>query len=85
MSTEEKLEIVYPSDWSYTLIGVDLSDIKASADRILEGREFSFRPSKASSGKKYFSAIVSCLVDNEEDRLSIYSKFKAEKEIRMVL
>jgi len=85
MSTEEKLEIDYPSDWSYTLIGMDLSDIREIAEGILENRSFSFKPSKASSGKKYFSAIVSCQVESEEDRLDIYSKFKAHENIKMVL
>ncbi len=84
MNTEEP-EIHYPTSWSYTLIGAELSQLENAAKEIIGQRSFSFRPSKSSSGGKYFSAKLECTVESETERLGIYEGLKGHSKIKMVL
>ena len=83
--SKQKLELAYPCDWTYKLIGSEKQAIqKAIHDVILE-REHNVTHSNASKTWKYVSLNLKLLVHNEDDRKFIFEALKKHQNIKMVL
>jgi putative lipoic acid-binding regulatory protein len=82
---KEKLELNYPTSWTYKLIGHEKEAIsKAIKDVILE-KEHTLKHSNNSKTGKYVSMNLELIVTNEDERNFIYEALKAHQHIKMVL
>ncbi len=81
----KKLKLIYPCQWSYKVIiqtDIDIKDILLS---VLSEREHTVKKANFSKNGKYQSHNVSLLVHNDDDRYEIFSQFKEDKNVKMVL
>jgi len=82
---QEKADINYPCQWSYRIIGTDETPIKNSVAALITDKKYTLTSSNKSSGGKYVSMVLSLIVDNEDQRVSLFDALKANNEIKMVL
>jgi len=83
--TQPELSIVYPTQWTYRIIGEDESDLREAAAQIVAPREHEIAFSKTSSGKRYISLTLEVEVEDEKARLSIFEQLKTNRSIKFVL
>ncbi len=83
--SKEKLELNYPCNWVYKVIGLSQKDVKSAIDDILEKREYKLKASKTSSKGKFQSFNLELLVHNDDDRTTIYEMLGKHAKIKMVL
>lgn len=72
----EKPKIEYPTQWKYKIIFDAGDDEKAKVAQIMGDKEYSLSPSKSSKNDKYASFELSTVVDNEHERMQIFSALK---------
>ncbi|MEA1917893.1 MAG: DUF493 domain-containing protein [Campylobacterota bacterium] len=83
--SKEKLELEYPCNWTYKLIGYEKEAIEKAIHSAIETREHKLAHSNKSGSGKYISMNLDLLVHNEDDRNFIYEALKAHQNIKMVL
>jgi putative lipoic acid-binding regulatory protein len=81
----QKLEISYPCEWVYKIIGSDESRLKAAAQSIMCGKEFTIDVSRGSSKGSYICLNLKLTVVSEEERTSIFSALGTHADIKLVL
>jgi uncharacterized protein len=81
----QKLDIEYPCEWIYKIIGSDESRMKAAAQSIMCGKEFVIDISRGSSKGNYVSLNLKITVISEHERVSIFSALGAHSDIKLVL
>ncbi|MEA3372511.1 MAG: DUF493 domain-containing protein [Campylobacterota bacterium] len=82
---DQKLELEYPCEWRYKVIGQDIEVIKSAVKDVILEREHKIDFSNASCSGKYCSMNLDLLVQNEDERQFIYEALKAHQHIKMVL
>jgi len=83
--SKEKLELNYPCNWKYKVIGKSESDVKSAVKEILDVREYTLKASKSSKKGKFVSFTLELLVHNEDDRKTLYDVLCDHEKIKMVL
>ena len=83
--SKQKLELIYPTTWSYKLISLSEEQIKEAIHEVILEREHDLVHSNASKAGKYISMNLDLLVHNEDDRNFIYEALKKHQNIRMIL
>lgn len=83
--SKEKLELNYPCNWIYKVIGSTELEIQKAVIEIVEGREYTLIHSHISKKGKFLSFTLEMLVHNEDDRKMLYEMLCAHKDIKMVL
>lgn len=81
----KKVEIAYPCDWTYKVIGEDTGKLRQAINNSIEDERFEVNFSKTSSNGKYFSLNVRIKVESEKQRNKIYQKLKNHSAVKMVL
>jgi putative lipoic acid-binding regulatory protein len=85
MESKKKVEITYPCEWGYKIIGLDRTKMLLAVDSIIKSDSMLISESRSSRNGKYISLEIRVMVQNESER-NIYFKMLAEhSEIRMVL
>jgi putative lipoic acid-binding regulatory protein len=82
---EGKLEIEYPCNWKYKLICKEASKVIDAIERIVVDFKYDLTPSNISLKGKYVSLNLSVLVNNNTERLSIYTLLYEEPDILYIL
>ena len=82
---DQKLELDYPCDWRYKVIGEEREKLEQAIRDVILERTHKIEHSKASSGGKYISLNLDLLVHNEDDRQFIFEALKAHQHVKMVL
>ena len=82
---DRKLELEYPCNWRYKVIGEEREKLEQAIRDVILEREHKLEHSKASSKGKYISLNLDLLVHNEDDRQFIYEALKAHQHVKMVL
>ena len=82
---DKKVEISYPTIWEYRIIGHKKSDLETIVTELLPDRKYTLANSRASKAGKYVSMVLKVKVENEQERLKLYSKLKESDSIVMVL
>ena len=82
--SNHKLDLDYPCEWEYKVIGKNVEDMYA-AIRSTVGEECTICPSKKSTAKKYYSLNVTLIVEDETARNSLYIALKKHSAITMVM
>ena len=83
--SKHKLELNYPCEWVYKVIGANDEDIQNAVASIMLQREHSLTKANVSKKGKFKSYTLKTLVHNEDDRNFIYEALKAHNAIKMVL
>ena len=81
----EKLNIEYPTEWRYKIIGENLESMLQTIDDSIEGFQSDLTPSNISRKGKYYSLNLVVLVNSEEERDNIYRQLTSNPNIKMVL
>jgi putative lipoic acid-binding regulatory protein len=81
----QKLEIKYPCEWVYKIIGSDPSLMKAATQSIMRGKEFTIDVSRGSSKGNYVCLNLKITVVSEHERTSIFSALGTHSDIKLVL
>lgn len=82
---EQKLELEYPCNWRYKIVGQERALLEKAIQEVILERSHSLEHSNSSRTGKYISLNLDLLVHNEEDRQFIYEALKAHPHVRMVL
>jgi len=82
---EQKLELEYPCNWSYKVVGEEREMLENAIREVILEREHKIAHSNTSRNGKYISLNLDLLVHNEEDRQFIYEALKAHQHVKMVL
>jgi len=83
--SKEKLELNYPCDWQYKVVGYNQEDIENAMKSLFDDREYNIKLSNTSSKGKFKSFALNLLVHNEDDRVEIYKQLKDHDDIKYVL
>lgn len=82
---DKKVDITYPCEWTYKVIGKDSLILEQIIQTTLHNRTFNIKPSNTSKTGKFVSLNVNVLLFNDEERLFYYETFQKNKEILYLL
>jgi putative lipoic acid-binding regulatory protein len=82
---DQKLELEYPCDWRYKIVGEEKEALEKAVHDVILEREHKLTHSNKSRTGKYVSMNLDLLVHNEDERQFIYEALKAHQNIKMVL
>ncbi len=80
-----ELEIEYPCDWPYKVIGRNEQNLEVSIREALADVEFELTESNRSSAGKYVSFDVVAAVRDERHRYWIYNRLRSLELVKVVL
>lgn len=83
--SQEKLEIEYPCQWLYKVIGTDATLTTDAIKECCGELEPKISYSNASSSGKYHSFNATVTVPDEKTRLAIFDALKLHPSLKMVL
>jgi len=83
--SKEKLELTYPTTWSYKLIALSKEQIQKAIHEVILEREHDLVHSNFSKTGKYVSMSLDLLIHNEDDRNFIFEALKKHQHIKMIL
>ena len=83
--SDKKVELEYPCNWCYKVIGESMEGIEEAVKEIVDEREHKLTHSNKSKGGKYTSMNLDMLVHNDDDRQTIYEELKKHKNVKMVI
>lgn len=81
----QNLELEYPCQWQYRLIGEDRDAMMEAIHSIVDGAACTITEGNVSSGGRYLSLNLECSVNDEAERLRLYQLFSKHPGIRVVL
>jgi len=82
---DKKVEIEYPCEWKYKVIGEECEKIENAVKSVMGGRPHSCTFSKTSNKGSYHSYEIKALVHNEDDRTEIFHQLKKHDDLKTVL
>ncbi|MEA3500219.1 MAG: DUF493 domain-containing protein [Candidatus Marinimicrobia bacterium] len=85
---DRKLDIKYPCEWTYKVIGNEYELIIDAINNILSNdnkQNYKTDISKKSKSAKYISVNLDIEVDDEATRVKYYKKLSEHKDIKIVL
>lgn len=85
IETDDRPRIDYPCPWEYRVIGESEAAVRQAVARVLGERAHEVRPSHVSGRGRYLSFAVEVEVVDDDDRLLLFSAFRAHQDIRWVL
>jgi len=81
----KKLELKYPTSWSYKLIVKSHDELLLALEQILGRREYKLNRSNSSKSGKFSSFNLELLVHSDEDRVALFEQLRGEKSIKYLL
>ena len=82
---DKKLEITYPCEWEFKIIGTDELLIRNAIEEIIKDRTCAITNSNKSKTGKYISLKVKFTLLSENEKNVFYSQFSKHKEIKFIL
>lgn len=83
--SQQKLELNYPCDWVYKVIGACDKDVMDAVSEIMFEREHDLNLSNRSSKGKFVSFTLKTLVHNESDRVDLFKLLSEHSKVIRVL
>ena len=80
-----RLEIDYPCEWEFKIIGDDEDDMRRVVTEILTTREYVLESSNTSREGRFKSMLLRTSVSSDEDRHGIFHRLQESSSVRMVL
>ena len=78
-------EIDYPCEWSYKLIGTNKTALQTCIFEVVGERAYKTKGGNTSSKGKFHSINMTCKVESEIDRNTIFKAFSDHKDVKMVI
>jgi uncharacterized protein len=85
MAENKEIELKYPCEWVYKIIGCDADRMRATVGSIIRSENLTIGESRESKGGKYVSLNVKMIVQSETERKEIFSLLGQQSDIKMVL
>ncbi len=85
MESKKKVQINYPCEWSYKIIGENRAKMLLAVDSIIKSDLLLIKESHTSRNGKYSSLEIRVKVRDESERNSYFKLLAEHCEIRMVL
>ncbi len=82
---QNRPEISYPCEWTYTIIGSDPNLMRVAVGSVIQPGTFTVDESRISRTGKYMSLSVQLVVFSQEERDRYYGGLGRHKDIKMVL
>lgn len=82
---DKKLELNYPCNWTYKVIGNDEKSVKNAIVEVVLEKPHKIEPSKISQNGKYHSFNLEIIVSSEDERIVIYESLRKHQSVKMVL
>ncbi len=82
---KQRLEIIYPCIWSYTIIGEDCESLREAILTACAPNPVQITHSHTSSGGKYHSMEARLEVRDEAGRLAIFDLLKTHPAVKILL
>lgn len=83
--SKHKLELTYPCEWEYRVVGKCENEISYAVQTVFERREYNLQLSNTSSKGKFKSFCIKTLVHNDDDRNELYAMLKEHEAIKYIL
>ena len=83
--SQEKPEIVYPTNWGFKIIGTDKEKLQACIKEVMGEKEHLCHLGNSSSKGKFHTYNASCEVADEEERNRIFKAFSDHDDVKMVI
>ncbi|MEE2907475.1 MAG: DUF493 domain-containing protein [Planctomycetota bacterium] len=81
----EKLDLQYPCQWEYRVIGADSEEVMAAITSIMADRPHCCAPGHTSEGGRWCTLVVSLEVADEAERVGLYEALRDNEAVKMVL
>ncbi len=81
----QKLELEYPCEWSYTLMGTTEALLRAAAEEVAGDRPSTLCFGRRTSGGRYCSVILTLEVQSDEDRRTLFAALHAHGGVLRLL
>jgi len=82
---DKKLELEYPCNWCYKIIGKDRDKLHDTISKLLLERDHNIEHSNSSSSGKYICLNLDLLVHSDDDREALYEALRDNEHITRVL
>ncbi len=82
---QPELDLAYPCQWGYRLIGPDGDEIQRMLAAVLGNRPHQITIGQTSSGGKYVSINLQLEVKSEEDRKSLFQTLSLSPAVKVIL
>jgi putative lipoic acid-binding regulatory protein len=83
--SQAKLQLAYPCEWAYVLIGVSEEEMRSAIRHIVADKRHTVAVSNRSARGTYVSIETLVVVRNEEERTHIYHTLQSHPAIKLVL
>jgi len=80
-----RLQIEYPCEWEYRIIGIDEEELRKLASEILKTKEYTLSFSNISKKGKYISLSLKTTVATEKERNDIYIFLRKAPAIKSII
>ncbi len=81
----EKLELLYPCQWTYKVIGSGQDDLRSAIAEVVQDREHTIALSNQSKTGKYCCLNLQMTVYSDESRTQMYNALRNHPMIRIIL
>ena len=85
LGPDDRPEIDYPCAWSFRVIGEDEKKLRIAIADSVSWKDHTVEAGATSSKGRYVSLHVELEVEDEAERLRVYSELGAHPDVRMVL
>jgi putative lipoic acid-binding regulatory protein len=85
MTENNELQLKYPCQWVYKIIGVDTERMKTAVKSIIKAESVEIEASRESKSGKYVSLNISLVVQSDDERKRIFTLLGQQSDIKMVL
>ena len=82
---DEKLNISYPTPWTYTVIGDDEYHMRVAVGDVCGDLEHKLEVSRRSATGRYCSIKVEVIVQDDDQRIGLFHSLLRRDEIRYVV
>ncbi|MFT7824000.1 MAG: DUF493 domain-containing protein [Sulfurimonas sp.] len=83
--TQQKPEIVYPTNWGFKIIGRDKDALLACIKEAIGDKEHLCSLGNTSRTGKFTTYNASCVVESQEERDRIFKYFQDHDDVQMVI
>ncbi len=84
-SEQRRLDLSYPCEWPYVVIGEDEESLRVAVKATVDLRHHTITVSHTSAQGKYLSLKVLVVVHSEEDRIGIYEALQDHPSTKIVI
>lgn len=82
---DKKLELTFPCEWQYRVVGKSKESIEESVKNIFGNKTHKITVSKSSSSGKFISINIDTVINSHDERLALHETLRSAEEILYVL